>query len=148
MSDTALPEAHPPYPGDYDGVPPMTYAPCADGLPDPGEVVWAWVPFEEDHSQGKDRPVLIIGHDGQWLLGLQLTSKDHDRDAEQERAAGRVWVDVGSGDWDGDHRPSEVRVNRVLRLDPSAVRREGATIPRDRFETVAAAARHAATPKI
>lgn len=33
-----------------------TYAPVANGRPDPGEVVWAWVPYEEDTSQGKDRP--------------------------------------------------------------------------------------------
>ncbi len=34
----------------------ISYEPEADGLPDPGEVVWGWVPFEEDPSQGKDRP--------------------------------------------------------------------------------------------
>ena len=38
-----------------------SYEPEADGQPDPGEVVWGWVPFEEDPSQGKDRPVLLIG---------------------------------------------------------------------------------------
>ena len=36
------------------------YAPEADGEPDPGEVVWAWVPYEDDPSQGKDRPVLLL----------------------------------------------------------------------------------------
>ncbi len=85
------------------------YAPRPDGRPDPGEIVWTWVPYEEDHSQGKDRPVLLVGRDGDWLLGLQLTSKDHDRDAEQERRAGRRWVDIGSGAWDRQGRPSEVR---------------------------------------
>src|SRR6476469_6178015 len=39
---------------------PGRYAPEADGEPDPGEVVWAWVPYEEDASQGKDRPVLLL----------------------------------------------------------------------------------------
>ena len=38
-----------------------SYEPEADGQPDPGEVVLGWVPFEEDPSQGKDRPVLLIG---------------------------------------------------------------------------------------
>ena len=38
-----------------------TYAPEIDGEPDPGEVVWAWVPYEDDPSQGKDRPVLVLG---------------------------------------------------------------------------------------
>ncbi|GAB5080487.1 hypothetical protein ARTHROSP310_36360 [Arthrobacter sp. AD-310] len=27
-----------------------------DGEPDPGEVVWTWVPYQEDHGRGKDRP--------------------------------------------------------------------------------------------
>ena len=38
-----------------------SYAPEPDGQPDPGEVVWGWVPFEDDPSQGKDRPVLLVG---------------------------------------------------------------------------------------
>src|SRR3954468_725955 len=41
----------------------LGYAPKADGRPDPGEVVWAWVPYEEDPTQGKDRPVLVIGEE-------------------------------------------------------------------------------------
>lgn len=129
------------YPGDYTGPLDPVYAPRPDGRPDPGEIVWTWVPYEEDHSQGKDRPVLLVGRDGDWLLGLQLTSKDHDRDAEQERRAGRRWVDIGTGAWDRQGRPSEVRVNRVLRVDPAAVRREGAVLDHDRFLEVAAAVR-------
>lgn len=105
--------------------------------------MWTWVPFEEDHSQGKDRPVLLVGHDGPWLLALQLTSRDHDRDEDQERRAGRLWVDIGSGAWDSRGRPSEVRVNRVIRVAPDAVRREGAVLPRDRFDEVAVAVRAA-----
>ena len=131
------------YPGDYIGLPQMTYAPAPDGQPDPGEIVWTWVPYEEDHTQGKDRPVLLVGHDGGWLLALCLTSKDHDRDAAQERAAGRRWVDVGSGAWDRRGRPSEVRVDRVLRVAPDAIRREGAVLPRPVFDSVAAAVRSA-----
>jgi len=130
-----------PYPGDYDGVPAMAYAPKPDGLPDPGEVVWTWVPFEEDHGVGKDRPVLLIGLDGDWLLGVMLTSKDHDQDAAQEHRAGRDWVDVGSGDWDREGRASEVRVNRIIRVDPEAVRREGAVLSEDGFNAVAEAIR-------
>lgn len=125
------------YPGDFRGQVDIRYAPHPDGEPDPGEIVWAWVPYEEDHSQGKDRPVLLIGRDGPWLLALQMTSRDHDRDEEQERRAGRVWVDIGSGAWDRQGRPSEVRVNRVLRIDPNRIRREGAVLARDRFDAVA-----------
>lgn len=84
------------YPGDFVGPLTPTYAPHPDGQPDPGEIVWTWVPYEEDHSQGKDRPVLLVGRDGPWLLALQLSSQDHDRDEDQERRAGRLWVDIGS----------------------------------------------------
>lgn len=135
------PRTPPAYPGDFSGTPDLSYAPEPDGLPDPGEIVWTWVPYEEDHRQGKDRPVLVIGRDGRWLLGLMLTSKDHDRDAEDEARHGRHWVDIGAGAWDGRARPSEVRVDRVLRLDPEAVRREGAVLDRGRFDRVAAAVR-------
>jgi hypothetical protein len=117
------------------------YAPEPDGRPDPGEVVWAWVPYEEDASRGKDRPVLVIGQEGGQLLALALTSQDHDRDAAQESRDGREWMDIGTGDWDAQRRPSEVRLNRVLRLDAAGVRREGAALPREMFDAVLAAAR-------
>jgi hypothetical protein len=119
----------------------MEYAPRADGDPDPGEVVWAWVPFEEGDGRGKDRPVLVIGRDGGALLGLMLTSKDHDRDAADEERHGRHWIDIGTGGWDRQGRPSEVRVDRVLRIEPGDVRREGATLDRARFDEVAAEVR-------
>lgn len=119
----------------------LTYAPQPDGRPDPGEVVWTWVPFEDDPSQGKDRPVLLVGRDGERLVGLLMTSKDHDRDAAQEAAAGRYWHDVGAGDWDAQRRPSEVRLDRLVEVDPAAVRREGAVLDEARFAAVVDAAR-------
>jgi hypothetical protein len=115
------------------------YAPRRNGRPDPGEVCWAWVPYEEDASKGKDRPILVIAISGKSVIALPLTSKDHDRDAEQEARAGRFWMDVGSGDWDRERRPSEVRLNRVLILDATAVRREGGALPRATFDAVIAA---------
>ena len=118
-----------------------SYEPNPDGQPDPGEVVWAWVAYEDDPSQGKDRPVLLVGRDGDDLLGLQLTSKDHDRDAEDEARYGRHWMDVGSGDWDREHRDSEVRLDRLLRLPAAEVRREGAALDRPVFDAVVQAAR-------
>jgi hypothetical protein len=42
------------------GAVPMSYSPQTDGAPDPGEVVWTWVPFEENDGRGKDRPVLVV----------------------------------------------------------------------------------------
>ncbi len=127
------------YPGDHTGPLDPVYDPHPDGRPDPGEVVWTWVPFEEDHTRGKDRPVLVVGRDGPWLLALPLTSKDHDRDAAQEAREGRLWVDVGSGGWDREGRASEARLDRVVRVDPEAVRREGAVLDEDRFAEVAGA---------
>ena len=116
------------------------YEPRPDGDADPGEVVWGWVPFEEDDSQGKDRPVLIVGRDADELVGLMLSSRDHDL-TEADEARGESWMDVGAGGWDRQGRPSEVRLDRVLRLDPSAVRREGAALDRAVFDRVVSAAR-------
>jgi hypothetical protein len=127
-------------PGTRPGRPDVGYAPRADGRPDPGEVVWAWVPYDEDDGRGKDRPVLVIGRRGTNLLGLLLSSKDHDRDAADEARHGRVWSDIGAGAWDTRGRPSEVRLDRLLVLDPAAVRREGSALDRARFDRVVAEA--------
>lgn len=119
----------------------LSYAPSADGNADPGEVVWTWVPFEEDATQGKDRPVVVLGRDGTLLYVVQLTSKDHDRDAASEAHWGRYWLDIGSGPWDPKGRPSEVRVNRALAVEAAEVRREGAILPRSTWQTIVDAVR-------
>ena len=129
------------YVGDFTGVATLEYAPHPDGHADPGEVVWTWVPFEDDPAQGKDRPVLVIGHHRLYLLALMLTSKDHDRDATDDARHGRHWFDIGTGDWDARRRPSEVRLDRILQVEPGTVRREGAGLDRARFDAVAAAVR-------
>lgn len=129
------------YPGDFAGSFAISYAPHEDALADPGEVVWTWVPYEEDYTQGKDRPVLIVGRDDPWLLAVPLSSKDHDLDAAQEASEGRYWVEIGTGDWDRSGRESAVRVNRIVRVDPKAVRRIGARLDLPRFQTVADAIR-------
>lgn len=117
----------------------IVYDPHPDGGPDPGEVVWTWVPYEDDPSQGKDRPVLLIARQETQLVALVMTSKDHDRDKEQEAREGRFWFDVGTGPWDSKGRPSEVRLNRFLVVDPADVRREGAVLDESRFDAVVAA---------
>ncbi len=129
------------YPGDFHGQTELRYDPHPDSRADPGEVVWTWVPYEEDHSQGKDRPVLVVGREDPWLLAVPMTSQDHDRDAAQEASQGRYWVEIGSGDWDSQGRASEVRVNRIVRVDPAKIRRIAARISRERFEAVAAGIR-------
>ncbi|WAP53143.1 type II toxin-antitoxin system PemK/MazF family toxin [Arthrobacter sp. ATA002] len=121
------------YPGDYRGKVAPVYAPSPDGSPDPGEVVWAWVPYEDDYSQGKDRPVLLIGRSGPRLLALMMTTRDRNNGRESDPD----YVDVGTGPWDSRGRPSEVKLDRVLQLDPAAVRRQGAVMSAAAFQRVA-----------
>ena len=86
----------------------IAYAPRPDGDADPGEVVWAWVPYEENDGRGKDRPVLVVAREAAGtLLAVQLSSKRHDDDRE--------WVAIGSGPWDRSGRDSWVDVDRALR---------------------------------
>ncbi|MFJ2620244.1 type II toxin-antitoxin system PemK/MazF family toxin [Glutamicibacter sp. NPDC087344] len=120
------------YPGDYRGAIHYEYSPKLDGDADPGEIVWGWVPYEEDYSQGKDRPVLIIGRDGNWLLGLMLTSKDKNNSQHHNPD----YLDIGTGSWDRERRPSEVKLNRIIRLSQRSVRREGAILDEGRFRNV------------
>ena len=110
--------------------PQIAYAPEKDGDADPGEIVWTWVPYEEDTSQGKDRPVVVIGRIGGDVAALMLTTKRHDQAA---------YLSIGSGPWDSSGRPSWVRLDRVLRLDPDQIRREGAVLDRARFDQVVGA---------
>lgn len=112
----------------------LVYAPQLDGRADPGEVVWTWVEYEEDPARGKDRPVLVVGRDGDQLLGLMLSSN-------ATREGQRHWLSLGAGPWDGEDRPSWVRLDRVLELTETGIRREGAVLDRRRFDRVAAALR-------
>ena len=57
---------------------------------------------------------------------MQLTSKDHDCD----------FVSVGAGGWDGEHQPSWVNLDRVIRVHEGGMRREAAALPREPFERV------------
>lgn len=113
-----------------EGVVHIEYSPRLDGDPDPGEIVWAWVPFEEDPTQGKDRPVVIIGRRGSNLVGVPLTTRADDREAQ---------VPIGIGAWDRDRRESYARIWRLLDLDPERVRREGAILEPDRFAALVVA---------
>ncbi|NMO01294.1 type II toxin-antitoxin system PemK/MazF family toxin [Gordonia sp. TBRC 11910] len=108
----------------------ISYAPDLDGAADPGEVVWTWVPFEDDPTQGKDRPVLVVGRGTDDLLGLMLSSKDYHRsDAD--------WFALGPGVWDREGRDSYVRLDRVLIVAEHGIRREGAILERRRFDQIA-----------
>lgn len=103
----------------------MTYSPDPDGRPDPGEVVWTWVPYEEHDGRGKDRPVLLVAAEpAGTALGVQLTSRRHD---------GADFVAVGSGDWDAEHRPSWANLDRIIRVHPDGMRREATAVPHPEF---------------
>ena len=112
----------------------LDYAPNRNGRPDPGEVVWTWVAYEDDRSQGKDRPVLVVGRDGNRLLGLMLSSRP-------ERDGRPGWLALGPGEWDRNRRQSWVRLDRVLVVPEFSIRREGAVLDRSRFDLVATALR-------
>jgi hypothetical protein len=86
----------------------LEYEPSMDGDADPGEVVWAWVPFEEDASRAKGE-----------LIALMLSSKEPRDD----------YLELGAGAWDRDGRPSYLRLDRVFALDSDDdIRREGAVL--------------------
>jgi len=63
------------------------------------------------------------------LLRAALSSRDHEGHGD--------WLPLGPGAWDSRGRPSWVALDRVLRVHAAGMRREGATLDRDRFELVA-----------
>jgi hypothetical protein len=106
-----------------------SYAPDRDGAPDPGEIVWTWVPYEENDGRGKDRPVLVVAREAAGtLLAVRLSSKRHDRDRE--------WLTIGAGPWDREGRDSWVDLDRVLRVHENGMRREACALDRPRFDAV------------
>ena len=110
----------------------MSYSPAIDGDPDPGEIVWTWVPYEERDGRGKDRPVLLVAREhGGALLAAQLTSKDHSGEHEA--------VPIGTGSWDSAGRVSWVKLDRIFRVHPGGMRREAAALDAARFRLVAEA---------
>lgn len=72
----------------------------------------------------------MIGHLGGGVAALQMTSRAHDD---------RHHHPVGRGAWDREGRASWVKLDRVLRLDPDGIRREGAILDRARFDDGVAA---------
>jgi hypothetical protein len=106
-----------------------SYAPDRDGAPDPGEIVWTWVPYEENDGRGKDRPVLVVAREEEdTLLAVRLSTKRHDRDRE--------WLAIGVGPWDRARRASWVDLDRVLRVHETGMRREACALDRPRFDAV------------
>ncbi|KRE23693.1 growth inhibitor PemK [Agromyces sp. Soil535] len=107
----------------------LGYTPSRDGEPDPGEIVWTWVPYEERDGRGKDRPVAIVAASGGGdFLAVQLTSRAHDAD--------RDFVALGDGAWDATGRPSWARIDRVFRVRTAGMRREAASLDAVRYARI------------
>jgi len=113
----------------------LSYLPRRNGRADPGEVVWTSVAFEDRPAESKDRPVLIVGRkDRGTVYGLMLSTAAH-------RAGQDGWLPLGSGPWDAQGRTSFVRLDRVLELPVTGLRREGGVLDRERFRRVSSALR-------
>lgn len=111
---------------------PIGYAPDRDGAPDAGEIIWTWVPYEENDGRGKDRPVLVIGRESaDRVYAVRMTSKAHDGD--------RDYLSIGSGDWDSQGRESWVDIEQLYSVHESGLRREAAVLDRSRYGRVASA---------
>ena len=100
-----------------------------DGHADPGEVVWTWVPYEDDPSQGKDRPVVIIGRAGPTWPACRSRRRTITVTTRSRSAPGA---------WDRSGRPSFAKVDQLITVDPTAVRREGSALARGHFDDVVA----------
>ncbi|MGI9825256.1 type II toxin-antitoxin system PemK/MazF family toxin [Agromyces sp. Marseille-Q5079] len=110
----------------------LAYAPSKDGTPDPGEIVWTWVPYEERDGRGKDRPVVVIAASGtDAVLAVQLTSKAHE--------GSRDFVALGTGAWDAAGRPSWANIDRVFVVHTAGMRREAASLDAPRYLRLAEA---------
>ena len=124
------------------------YAPNMDGQVDPGEVVWFWVPNHDadpndetttttDDTTPKftERALVVSGRTGDPVLGL-ITSPN------PEHADDEKWLDIGSGPWDEQGRRSWLRLDKVIKVAETAIRRQGAVIPLGRFNRIASRLRN------
>ena len=110
----------------------IDFAPDRDGAPDAGEIIWTWVPYEENDGRGKDRPVLVIGRESaDRVYAVRMTSKAHDGD--------RDYLSIGSGAWDSQGRESWVDVEQLYSVHESGLRREAAVLDRSLYGRVASA---------
>lgn len=106
------------------------YAPNMDGQVDPGEVVWFWVPDERSETKLTERALVVIGRHGDLVLGL-ITSPN------PVHAMSEKWIDIGSGPWDDAGRKCWLRLDKIIKVPETAIRRQGAVIPLRRFNRVA-----------
>lgn len=88
------------------------------------------VPYQEDPSQGKDRPLLVIArHGSDRAYALRLTSASHDGE--------RDYLAIGAGAWDSRGRASWVDIDQLYSVHNDGLRREAAALDPDTFQRVA-----------
>jgi hypothetical protein len=110
----------------------VAYTPQRDGAPDAGEIVWTWVPYEENDGRGKDRPVLVIGRQSaDRVYAVRMTSKPHDGE--------RNYLSIGTGAWDSQGRESWVDIEQLYSVHERGLRREAAVLDRRRYDRVGTA---------
>ncbi|MFA4897421.1 MULTISPECIES: type II toxin-antitoxin system PemK/MazF family toxin [Microbacterium] len=110
----------------------LGYSPAKDDAPDSGEIIWTWVPYEENDGRGKDRPVLVIGRQSaDRVYAVRMTSKAHDGDTD--------YLSIGSGAWDAQGRESWVDIEQLYSVHEGGMRREAAVLKRALYDRVAAA---------
>lgn len=106
------------------------YAPNMDGHVDPGEVVWFWSPECDADNHPKERSIVVVGRHNDHILGL-ITSPNEAHREESD------WLDIGTGPWNDQGRQSWVRLDKIISVPESDIRRSGAVIPNRRFERIA-----------
>ena len=90
----------------------------------PWEIWWAYVSFEDDASQGKERPVLVLEDGVVYVIALMITSH------EQRNVFGEY--DVTKWQSAGLKTPSTIRLSRRLKLEESdLIRKMGDLHPLD-----------------
>lgn len=108
----------------------IVYAPDMDGHADSGEIVYAPVRLDGETAESHERAVVVIGRHRQELLGALIS-------ADERHADDHRWLYIGTGSYESGARPSWVRLDKVLIVPESGIRRSGTVLPRRRFERIA-----------
>ena len=101
-----------------------------DGQADPGEVIWVWIQPNLPGHPARERAMVVVGRSQHLLLGLLISPNP-------EHANEDNWIDIGSGGWDVAGCQCWVRLDKILEVPESTIRRQGAIIPKSRFERIA-----------
>lgn len=104
------------------------YAPDMDGQADPGEVVWMNVPDATGTFQ--ERAFVVVGRTKHDILALLISPN-------AEHAQEKTWLEIGAGAWEDSGRASWVRLDKIVSLPEDAIRRQGAVMPRQRYDRIA-----------